>query len=61
MACPHDGFHGIHTTYDRKRGLLVYFWTCQRCGARLRAAGRQEYRPSFDPHGNDHLFRATAG
>jgi hypothetical protein len=61
MACPHDGFHEISTTYDRKHGVLVYFWACQRCGACLREAGRQEYRASFDPHGNDHFFRAAAG
>ena len=53
MACPHDGFHDIQTTYDRKRGVLLYFWTCHRCGAGLGEAGRREYRPSFDPHGND--------
>jgi hypothetical protein len=47
MACSHDGFHGICTSYDRKRGVLVYFWTCERCGARLHEARREEYRPSF--------------
>jgi hypothetical protein len=52
MKCSHDGFHGIGTTYDRSRGVLVYFWTCDRCGERLREARRDEYRPSFIPHGN---------
>jgi hypothetical protein len=53
MGCSHDGFHAIRVAYDRKRGMLLYFWTCERCGARLREAGHQDYRPSFDPHGND--------
>jgi hypothetical protein len=51
MPCPHDGFHGISTAYDRLRGLLVYYWTCERCGARLGEARREVYRPSFDPDG----------
>ena len=33
--------------------MLVYYWTCERCGARLNEARREPYRPSFDPHGND--------
>jgi hypothetical protein len=51
MACLHDGFHGISSWYDRRRGVLVYYWTCERCGARLREALREEYRPTYDPHG----------
>jgi hypothetical protein len=57
MACPHDGFHDIHTAYDHRRGLLVFHWTCARCGARLREARRERYRPSFDPRGNDQFVR----
>jgi hypothetical protein len=53
MACAHDGFHDIRTAYDRRRGVLVYFWTCERCGERLDEARREDYRPSYDPHGND--------
>ena len=51
MSCAHDGFHGIRSSYDRRRGLLVYFWTCERCGVRLRELRREEYRPRFDPQG----------
>lgn len=51
MACAHDGFHSIGTSYDRRRGVLVYFWTCERCGARLRDARRERYRPSYVPRG----------
>jgi hypothetical protein len=53
MACSHDGFHAIRTAYDRRRELLVFHWTCERCGARLREARRERYRPSFDPRGNE--------
>lgn len=52
MSCSHDGFHEIRTAYDRESGVLRYFWTCERCGARLREARREEYRPSYDPNGN---------
>jgi hypothetical protein len=53
MACAHDGYHGIRTAYDRRRGLLFFHWTCERCGARLSEARREQYRPSFDPRGNE--------
>jgi hypothetical protein len=59
MACKHDGFHAIGTTYDIRRGVLVYHWTCEGCGKRLREAGRQEYRPQFDPRGNERYLTAT--
>jgi hypothetical protein len=62
MACSHDGFHGIGTAYDRRQGVLTYFWTCDLCGTRLREARREEYRPSFDPRGNErHLLGQRAG
>jgi hypothetical protein len=51
--CPHAGFHGIRTVYDRDRGLLRFFWTCEDCGSRLSEAYRSEYRPQFNPFGND--------
>jgi hypothetical protein len=45
--------------YDRQRGLLLFFWICEDCGTRLREAHRAEYRPRFDPRGNDpHLASA---
>jgi hypothetical protein len=53
MGCTHDGFHEIHTSYDPRRGLLLFFWSCERCGARLRELHREEYRPRFDPRGNE--------
>jgi hypothetical protein len=55
MSCPHDGFRGIGTKYDRRRSVLVYFWTCERCGERLDEARREEYRPAFDPTGHSRI------
>jgi hypothetical protein len=52
MRCSHQGFHGINTSYDRKSGVLVYFWTCEVCGERLGEARRESYEPRFDPVGN---------
>jgi hypothetical protein len=40
--------------------VLIYFWTCERCGARLNEAARESYRPQFDPHGNDRFLPAAA-
>jgi hypothetical protein len=52
MSCRHDGFHTIGSQYDLRSGVLIYVWTCERCGERLKEAQRLKYRPSFDPHGN---------
>jgi hypothetical protein len=59
MRCTHEGFHAILSVYDRNRGVLLYFWICERCGARIGGAGSQEYRPSFDPRGNDGILRTA--
>ena len=47
MECQHDGYHAIETSYDRRRGVLIFVWTCEQCGSRLGEAGRQKYRPAF--------------
>ena len=60
IACAHDGFHAIHTRYDRRSAVLVYFWACERCGARLGDARRERYRPSYDPHGNERFLTSQA-
>jgi hypothetical protein len=60
IACAHDGFHAIGTNYDRRNGVLVYFWACERCGARLSDARREPYRPSYDPHGNERFVTSQA-
>jgi hypothetical protein len=60
MKCSHDGFHAIGTAYDHGRELLVFHWTCERCGARLKEAARESYRPAFDPDGHRRFTAATA-
>jgi hypothetical protein len=59
MTCEHQGFRAVSSSYDRDRGLLVFFWTCERCGTRLHEAGRAEYTPRFDPRGNDPFLSLT--
>lgn len=59
MNCVHDGYRTIRSEYDHGRALLVYFWTCERCGSRLGVARRDEYRPAYDPHGNDRFVAAA--
>jgi hypothetical protein len=58
MACRHDGFHEITTAYRQREGLLIYVWRCDRCGARLGEAGREAYRPRYDPLGNERFLAA---
>lgn len=53
MDCKHDEFHTVRSSYDQDAGVLLFFWTCERCGERLNEALREQYRPRFDPHGND--------
>ena len=60
ISCAHDGFHAIGTSYDRRTGVLVYFWACERCGARLGDARRERYRPSYDPFGNERFVTSQA-
>jgi hypothetical protein len=55
MACSHDTYRTFDSHYDLRRGLLVYYWRCESCGTRLEEATRLEYRPSFDPRGNDKM------
>jgi hypothetical protein len=51
MRCRHQGFHAIQTVYDRQRGVLVYFWTCEVCGERLGEVRREIYQPQYEPRG----------
>jgi hypothetical protein len=53
MACRHDGYREIRSSYDGEAGVLVYHWVCETCSARLAEVARTSYRPSFDPAGND--------
>ena len=60
IACAHDGFHAIGTKYDRRNGVLIYFWACECCGTRLGDARRERYRPSYDPKGNEPFVTSQA-
>jgi hypothetical protein len=60
MSCSHEGFHEIRTSYDRASGVLHYFWACERCGAKLSEAKREEYRPSYDPNGHQRHLPSPA-
>ena len=51
--CAHEGFRTIGSAYDHRRSVLVYYWTCEQCGLRLGEVRREQYRPQFDPRGND--------
>lgn len=61
MDCSHEGFHAIRTVYDRRRGILTYFWTCEQCGRRLNEARREDYRPAYDPNGNRRFLASITG
>jgi hypothetical protein len=61
MACRHDGFREIRSSYDADGGMLVYHWTCEGCSERLGEAARTPYRPSFDPRGNDDYLAGAQG
>jgi hypothetical protein len=60
MECRHNGFRSVSSSYSGHAGLLVYYWVCDRCGARLDEIQRERYRPAYDPHGND-PFLAVGG
>ena len=53
MDCGHNRYRSIDSSYDQRRGILVYFWRCEHCGARLGEATRVTYRPQFDPRGHE--------
>jgi hypothetical protein len=57
--CTHDGFHSGQGRYLQASGRLRYVVICDECGAELREVTELEYRPDFDPHGNDAYLRAA--
>lgn len=61
MDCSHDGYREIRSRYDSESGVLLYFWTCESCATRLGEAAREDYRPSYDPSGNDRFLAAFRG
>jgi hypothetical protein len=59
-TCLHDGFHDIHSAYDRQRRVLSFVLTCERCGAELGELRRQLYWPHYDPSGSDRFLASRA-
>jgi hypothetical protein len=57
--CTHDGFHSGQGRYTQATGRLRYVVICDDCGAELREVTELDYRPDFDPHGNDEFLRAA--
>ena len=51
MNCGHDSYRTIDSSYDRRRGVLVFYWRCEHCRTRLGEAWRVSYRPNYHPHG----------
>jgi hypothetical protein len=56
VACSHEGFHSIRSCYDRRHGVLVYYWTCDVCGTWLGELRRIPYRPHLDERGSQRFF-----
>ena len=52
-GCSHDGFHSGEGRYSADTQTLRYVVTCDACGAELREVTVQQYRPDFNPRGND--------
>ena len=59
MDCEHDGYHTGQGRYSHETGRLHYVVVCDDCQAELREVSVVEYRPVYDPHGND-TFRTAA-
>jgi hypothetical protein len=57
--CTHDGFHSGQGRYIPATGRLRYVVICDDCGSELREVTELEYRPDFDPHGNDQYLQAA--
>jgi hypothetical protein len=51
--CPHDGFHSGLGRYSRESSTLRYVVVCDDCQQELREVDVHEYRPQYDPAGND--------
>lgn len=58
-TCKHDALHSITTEYDHAQQILVYYRKCEDCGRRLGDVTRLEYRPDFNPSGNDGYLKAA--
>lgn len=51
--CRHDGFHSGQGRYSRDTQRLRYVMVCDTCEQELREVVTMDYRPEFDPRGNE--------
>jgi hypothetical protein len=51
--CSHDGFHSGLGRYSPDTQQLRYVVVCDDCQQELREVLVQEYRPQFEPNGNE--------
>jgi hypothetical protein len=58
--CTHEGFHSGQGRYIRETGSLHYVMVCDACRSEIREVEVLEYRPAYDPHGNDAYLRAAS-
>ena len=56
--CTHDGFHSGQGRYIRETSSLRYVMVCDACLAELREVEVLEYRPQYNPRGNDAYLSA---
>jgi hypothetical protein len=59
QRCEHDGFHSGEGRYDQDSKRLRYIVVCDACQAELREVHVQDYRPEFNPRGNDGFSKAA--
>ena len=57
--CQHDGFHSGQGRYVPETGSIRYVMVCDLCRTELREVEVLEYRPAYDPGGNDAYLRAS--
>lgn len=51
--CRHDGFHSGQGRYSADTQRLRYVMVCDTCEQELAEVTTIEYRPDFDPRGNE--------
>lgn len=57
--CKHDGFHSGQGRYSPVSGELRYVMVCDECQQELAEIQTEQYRPSYDPNGNDAFLDAA--
>ena len=59
LACNHDGFHSGIGRYCNETQRLRYVMVCDRCETELAEVHAEQYRPAFDPSGNEPYLRTA--